>query len=77
MKVTVIKTFLHDRLGKVKKDTEIELSEFQAKSLADMGIVKTYSTKVVVEKPVEPSVEVEVETKAKFFRKKKQTQELE
>ena len=77
MKVTVIKKFLHDRLGKVKKDTEIDLPEFQAKSLAEAGIVKFYSTKVVNEKPVEQVADADVETKTKFFRKKKQTQELE
>lgn len=78
MKVTVIKNFLHDRLGRVQKGSEIELPDFQARSLAEAGLVSIYATKVVTEKPAEPIVETNVETKPRLFgRKSKKSQELE
>lgn len=52
MKVTVLKSFLHDRLGRVLKGDVIDIQDFQARTLAKAGIVSTYATKVVVEEPV-------------------------
>lgn len=81
MKVIVLKDFLHDKLGRVAKDTEIDIPEFQAKQLETMGIVKTYATKVVTQvaetKVVEEKIEEAAEKKRLFGKKKPKSQELE
>lgn len=83
MKVTVLKSFLHDRLGRVEKGSIIEIQDFQARTLEKAGLVSTYATKVVVEQPVvETTVEVveseaeqEEDAEKKVSKRKKKTED--
>lgn len=70
MKVIAVKPFLHDKLGRVQKDSIIDLADFQAKSLEKMGLVKVYSTKVIDEVPENKIVE-EIAEKKVSKRKQK------
>ncbi len=53
MKVEVLKTFYHDRLGRVVKGQVVELPEAQAQMFLEKNAVRRYATKVVREVPLE------------------------
>jgi hypothetical protein len=90
MKVEVLKTFYHDKLGRVTKGQIVELQEAQALMFLEKNAVRRYATKVVREVPLEnagveeqssalPVEEVltkTTSTKSKRGGKKAQTQEL-
>lgn len=53
MKVEVLKTFYHDKLGRVNKGQVVELPEYQAQMFLEKQAVRRYATKVVREVPLE------------------------
>jgi len=53
MKVEVLKTFYHDKLGRVEKGRVVELPEAQALMFLEKNAVRRYATKVVREVPLE------------------------
>lgn len=53
MKVEVLKTFFHDKLGRVEKGSIVELPEHQAQMFLEKNAVRRYATKVVREIPLE------------------------
>lgn len=53
MKVEVLKTFYHDKLGRVEKGSVVELSDSQANMFLEKNAVRRYDTKVVREIPLE------------------------
>lgn len=53
MKVEVLKTFYHDKLGRVSKGSIVELPEQQAYMFLEKNAVRRYATKVVREIPLE------------------------
>jgi hypothetical protein len=52
MKVHVLKTFYHDKLGKVKIGKVVELPDTQAKEFLERGAVERYETKVIRQDPL-------------------------
>jgi|GEM_PF-6086382 hypothetical protein len=60
MKVITLTTIYVDTLGRVPKDTEVELTDAQAKMYLQRGAVKLYETKVVHEAPTVAEVVEEV-----------------
>jgi hypothetical protein len=53
MKVEVLKTFYHDKLGRVPKGAIVELPDSQAYMFLEKNAVRRYATKVVREVPLE------------------------
>jgi hypothetical protein len=53
MKVEVLKTFYHDRLGRVEKGSVVDLPDHQAYMFLEKNAVRRYATKVVKEVPLE------------------------
>ena len=53
MKVEVLKTFYHDKLGRVQKGSVVELPEAQAQMFLEKNAVRRYATKVVREIPLD------------------------
>lgn len=53
MKVEVLKTFYHDKLGRVQKGSIVDLPDNQAYMFLEKNAVRRYATKVVKEVPLE------------------------
>lgn len=53
MKVEVLKTFYHDKLGRVSKGSVVDLPDNQAYMFLEKNAVRRYATKVVREVPLE------------------------
>jgi len=51
MQVKTLKTIYHDKLGKVKIGSTIELTDSQANIYLERGAVELYQTKVVRQAP--------------------------
>lgn len=65
MKVEVLKTLFHDKLGKVAVGQVVEMNDSQAKMYLERGAVKHYATKVVNEVPDLEEKVVKTKPKAK------------
>jgi hypothetical protein len=57
MKVKALKTFYHDKLGKVRPGEFAEITPQQAKMFLEMGAVEIYETKVVHQAPAVHNIE--------------------
>lgn len=52
MKVNILKSIRHDRLGRLAKGQVVDIMDFQAQFFIERGEAERYETKVIRERPL-------------------------